>query len=181
MEILRLTIETGEALRWTALPARCVWSVYRRCAGACFTGAVLPAAWTRSAIRPRRGAVSARYMRRAGTRPGAVPDVFENEAVIRPGRETITRPRILTDSPALRWLETAALTGRIESRDNRLEIVVSTGDAREIELCRAGLQLRARLDRAGEGPGPVALLLHGFGGCMSDAPENLLRRPGPAA
>ena len=119
---------------------------------------------------PGEGTLNARYMLEGVDAEGKPCKLYiDNGAVRREGRETVTHPRVMTDSKALKWLESAALTGKIESKGDHLEIVIQSENtpARQlIELRRAGLTLRGVLERPGDGPCPLVLMLHGFGGCM---------------
>ena len=138
-----------------------------------FKGKILPGgADTQRIDAQDRCALSARYTLEGVDAQGAPCRIFiENNAVAASGQEMITHPVIRTDSKALAWLETADLTGRIEHVDGHIEIVLSSQDrpgVKHIALQRAGLTLRGVLEKKTEGPGPLALMLHGFGGCMDD-------------
>lgn len=121
---------------------------------------------------PGEGTLSARYMLEGTDAEGKLCRLYvDNSAVRREGREMVTHPRITTDSEALKWLETASLTGRIESKGDHLEIVIlseNTPTRQFVELKRAGLTLRGVLEKPGDGPCPLVLMLHGFGGCMDE-------------
>lgn len=139
--------------------------------GSGFKGVILPGGVdTQIDFAPGQGTLSARYMLDGTDAEGKACRVFiDNGAVTRAGRETVTRPRILTDSASLKWLESAALTGRIEAAEGRLDIVISSEDTPErrfLTIRRAGLTLRALLEKKTDGPCPLVLLLHGFGGHM---------------
>ena len=98
---------------------------------------------------------------------------IQNEGVSLPGGEMVTHPVFRTDSKALAWLETADLTWRIEHVDWHIEIVLSSEDkpgVKHIALHRAGLTLRGVLEKHTDGPAPLVLMLHGFGGCMDARP-----------
>jgi len=74
------------------------------------------------------GTLSARYMIDGEDCQGNACRMFiENNA---PTNSTTT-PTIITDSPALKWLETANLQGRLEFPDGKLDIVIEMLEAEE--------------------------------------------------
>lgn len=74
------------------------------------------------------GTLSARYMIDGEDCEGNACRMFiENNA---PTNSTTT-PTIITDSPALKWLETANLQGRLEFPDGKLDIVIEMPEAEE--------------------------------------------------
>ena len=177
MEILRLkvTLEGCYALDGAPRAVRML-PFSGTCGGPLFEGRILPGGVdTQIDIAPGQGTLSARYMLEGVDHAGTACRIFiENCAVMREGGE-VTHPRIMTDSAALKWLETASLTSRIETVDGHLEVIFSVEDSpnrRFVELERAGLKLRGVLERPGEGPCPLVLMMHGFGGCM-DADSGL--------
>ena len=96
------------------------------CDGDFFHGTILPgAADTQRAMPDDRTELSARYFLE-GTDYKQQPCrmYIENEAVMQPGMETITKPKIYTDSEALKFLETAELYGTMESEAGMLVIVI---------------------------------------------------------
>lgn len=145
------------------------------CDSPLFQGKILPGAADTQRIGPDgRGALSARYTLEGTDDQGQPCRLFiDNAAML--GREGIgvTRPSIRTDSSSLRWLETADLTGRIEHFPDHIEIVLSSEDrpgVKHIALKRAGLTLRGVLEKHVDGPAPLVLMLHGFGGRMDAFP-----------
>ena len=69
------------------------------------------------------GTLSARYMLHGTDRDGNPARVFiENNALF----GQVTRPRVLTDSPALRFLESTPLQGRIANENGQLIIYIET-------------------------------------------------------
>ena len=141
------------------------------CESPLFRGTILPGGVdTQMDLAPGQHTLSARYMLEGVDSAGQKCKLFiDNSAVSRAGAETVTHPRVITDSAALKWLETASLTGRIEEKGDHLEIVIlaERSPTRQfIEITRAGLTLRGVLDRPGNAPCPLVLMLHGFGGCM---------------
>ena len=68
------------------------------------------------------GGLSARYMLEGVDSAGEKCRIFiENEAAF---GDAWTRPTLLTDSAALRWLETAPKAGRIVTEGGRLTILI---------------------------------------------------------
>lgn len=150
------------------------------CASPLFTGTILPGGVDTQRIeKDGRLALSARYALSGMDSDGKACQLFiENVAVASPGAEMITHPTIRTDSEALRWLETADLTGRIEHFPDHIEIVISSENRPGVEyiaLRRGGLTLRGCLEKKGSGPAPLVLMLHGFGGCMDACPGGWLQ------
>ena len=177
MEILRIkvTVDGCNALEASPRGVRML-PFSGQCDSPLFQGVILPGGVdTQVDLAPKQSTLSARYMLEGTDGTGQKCRLFiDNSAVTREGAETVTHPRIITDSASLKWLETAALTGRIESKSDHLEIVISTEKTptrQPIEITRAGLTLRGMLDRPGDGPCPLVLLLHGFGGRMEASGE----------
>ncbi len=145
------------------------------CDSPLFKGKILPGAADTQRIGPDgRGALSARYTLEGVDHQGQPCRLFIDNAALL-GKEGIgvTRPTIRTDSASLRWLETADLRGAIEHFPDRIEIVLSSEDrpgVKHIALRRAGLTLRGVLEKHVDGPAPLVLMLHGFGGRMDDFP-----------
>ncbi len=172
MEILRIkvyltgnTVVEGHADKAVMLPFT------GDCACPLFTGKILPSGVDTQRIDAQgRVSLSARYALEGTDSDGQPCRIFiENVAVAALGQEMITRPTLRTDSKALAWLETADLSGRIEHCDDHIEIVITTEDkpgVKHIVLRRAGLTLRGVLEKKSDGPAPLVLMLHGFGGCM---------------
>lgn len=177
MEILRIQIQLGETLALDSPSAGVRMIPFTGfCESTIFRGKVLPGGMdTQVFPSPDRGTLSARYMLEGVDEKGLPCKLYiDNSAVMENGRETVTFPRIKTDSEALRWLETADLQGRIEGKENGLDIVISTENTpgrRFIALQRGGITLRGCLEKMKEGPCPLVLMLHGFGGDMSLYPS----------
>lgn len=97
--------------------------------GPFFKGTILSgAADTQKADPTGNGGLSARYVIEGEDCEGTSCKMFiENNAPF----NAPTVPDIITDSPALRWLETAQLQGRIEFPDGKLNIVVEMLGAKE--------------------------------------------------
>ena len=177
MEILRIQIQLGETLALDSPTAGIRMIPFTGfCDSTIFKGKVLPGGMdTQVFPSPDRGTLSARYMLEGVDEKGNKCKLYiDNSAVMQQGREMVTFPRIKTDSEALRWLETADLQGRIEGKENGLDIVISTENTpgrRFIALQRGGITLRGCLEKIKEGPCPLVLMLHGFGGDMSLYPS----------
>lgn len=140
------------------------------CEGPLFKGNILPGGVDTQAYEKDAGTISARYMLSGTDYTGKPCRLYiDNRAVVRSGQPTVTQPRIVTDSEALAWLETASLTGTICDDGGGLTIRICAAEAAEaqpIAIRRAGLTLRGRLARKTEAPCPLVLLLHGFTGQM---------------
>lgn len=177
MEILRIHIQLGQTLSLDSPSAGVRMIPFTGfCDSELFKGTVLPGGMdTQVFPSPERGTLSARYMLEGVDREGKPCKLFiDNSAVMQNGRETITFPTIKTDSAALSFLETAFLSGRIEGREEELDIVISSDDTegrKHILLHRAGIPLHGYLERKTDVPCPLVLMLHGFGGDMSLYPS----------
>jgi len=147
------------------------------CSSPLFQGRILPGGVdTQRVEKDGRCFLSARYILEGTDKEGEPCRLFiENTACTNPGQEMITRPSIRTDSKALRWLETAQLSGRIDSFEDHIEIVILSENEPGVEhitLQRAGLKLAGRWEKKGSAPAPVVLMLHGFGGDMGVHPDS---------
>lgn len=177
MEILRIQIQLGETLALDSPSAGIRMIPFTGfCDSTIFKGKVLPGGMdTQVFPSPDKGTLSARYMLEGVDEENKQCKLYiDNSAIMQQGRETITFPRIKTDSAALRWLETADLQGRIVGKEDGLDIVISTENTpgrRFIALQRGGITLRGCLDKIKDGPCPLVLMLHGFGGDMSLYPS----------
>jgi hypothetical protein len=98
------------------------------CRGEAFNGTILDGGVDTQTFDPSgAGTLSARYMMLGADGEGASCRVFvENEAHLLPanparpdGDAVVTRPRFRTDSPALRWLESARILGKLFIEDGR--------------------------------------------------------------
>lgn len=172
MEIMRIHVAVTDTIAVEGQSQKVVMLPFTgTCDGPLFTGSILPGGMDTQRIEADgRCTLSARYALAGTDCEGQACRLFiENTAISTPGAATVTRPSIRTDSKALRWLETAGLTGRIEAADDHLDIVLSSEDTawrRLIALRRGGLTLRGCLEKKAEGPCPLVLMLHGFGGQM---------------
>ncbi len=176
MEILRIKVRLTDQITVEGHAQRVVLLPFTgECESKLFTGKILPGGVDTQRIeQDGKCALSARYALSGVDCAGKPCRLFiENVAVSAPGAEMRTHPTIRTDSEALRYLETAALTGRIEHYPDHLEIVISSEDrpgVEHISLRRAGLTLQGVLEKKMDGPCPLVLMLHGFGGCMDARP-----------
>jgi len=176
MEILRIKVYLTDNIVVEGHAQKAVMLPFTgECESALFTGKILPGGVDTQRIeKDGRCALSARYTLEGVDGTGQPCRLFiENVAVAAPGAEMVTHPTIRTDSEALRWLETADLTGRIEHVDGHIEIVINSEDTahrKHIALRRAGLTLRGVLEKKVAGPCPLVLMLHGFGGRMDAFP-----------
>lgn len=176
MEVLRIKVYLTDNI---ATRGNADTAVMLPFTGACdstlFKGKILPGAADTQRIGPDgRGTLSARYTLEGVDDQGKPCRLFIDNAAIL-GKDGIgpTRPTIRTDSASLRWLETADLTGRIEHFADHIEIVITAQDrpgVKHIALRRAGLTLRGVLEKQGDGPAPLVIMLHGFGGRMDAFP-----------
>ena len=96
------------------------------CDGPFFKGTILPGGVdTQRMDEIGAGTLSARYMIEGLDCKGNACKVFiENNAVL--GNDTV--PTIVTDSPELKWLETARLHGKIADTEGQLTIIITTGE-----------------------------------------------------
>ena len=172
MEVLRIKVILDGVNELAASPRSVrMLPFHGRCESGLFQGTILPGGVdTQTDFAPGQGTLSARYMLEGVDMDGKPCRLYiDNSAMTREGSEMVTHPRVTTDSAALKWLETSSLTGRIEPKDDHLEIVILSEDrplVKRIELTRAGLTLQGMLTRPHDGPCPLVLMLHGFGACM---------------
>ena len=98
------------------------------CEGPFFHGEIEPGGVDTQTIHADgSGTLSARYMLRGTDSAGNPARLFiENNAQL---GEAVTTPRIRADSPSLRGLETASLTGRITSEQGQLVILIETKES----------------------------------------------------
>ena len=145
------------------------------CDSPIFQGKILPGGVdTQRVDKEGKCKLSARYTLEGVDCDGVPCKLFiQNEGVSLPGGEMHTRPIFRTDSKALAWLETADLTGHIEHCGDHIEIVLSSEDkpgVKHIALTRAGLTLRGIHEKHVDGPAPLVIMCHGFGGRMDAFP-----------
>lgn len=176
MEVMRIKVYlTGNIVTKGCADTAVMLPFTGECESKLFRGKILPGGVDTQRIYPDgSGTLSARYTLEGVDDEGKPCRLFiDNAAVMDGDVEMTTYPTIRTDSERLRWLETADLTGRIEHFSDHIEIVISSEDrdgVRHIALRRAGLTLRGVLEKHTEGPVPLVLMLHGFGGRMDAFP-----------
>lgn len=176
MEVLRIKVYlTGNIVTKGQADTAVMLPFTGECESPLFKGKILPGGVDTQRIQPDgRGTLSARYTLEGVDDQGKTCRVFIDNAAVS-GRDGIgvTHPTIRTDSESLRWLETADLTGRIEHFPDHIEIVISSEDrptVQHIALKRGGLTLRGVLEKPVDGPAPLVLMCHGFGGQMDACP-----------
>ena len=182
MEILRIRVRLTGSETIQGHTQRVVMLPFEgECESRLFTGRILPGGVDTQRIDPDgRCALSARYALEGTDFQGNPCRLFiENAGVSHPQEKMITHPHIRTDSEALRFLETADLTGSIEVFDDHIEIPICSEDAPEVEhiaIRRGALTLRGRFEKRVKGPCPLVMLLHGFGGNMWVGPDSWFDR-----
>ena len=80
-----------------------------------FNGTILPGGVDTQIMKDGKTALSARYIAEGTDTEGVPTRIFIENNSADDGGETV--PHILTDNPALSWLETAHLRGRIKPSD----------------------------------------------------------------
>lgn len=176
MEILRIKVYlTGNIATKGGTDTAVMLPFTGECDSPLFKGKILPGGVDTQRIYPDgSGTLSARYTLEGVDDQGKACRLFiDNAAVLDGDVELVTYPTIRTDSESLRWLETADLTGALEHFPDHIEIVISSEDrpgVKHIALRRAGLTLRGVLEKPVDGPCPLVLMLHGFGGRMDAFP-----------
>lgn len=195
MELLRIKVYLTGCERVEGFSDTAVMLPFTgRCESALFHGDILSGGVdTQRITADGKCRLSARYMLEGMDCDGQKCRLFiQNEGVSLPGCPMVTFPVIRTDSRALKWLETAALTGALEHFEDHIEIVLSgEKDARRerIAVQRAGLTLRGLLEKP-ENAGNIestgktvdadkktlVMLMHGFGACMDDRNGGLLQQ-----
>lgn len=176
MEILRIKVYlTGNIVTKGRADTAVMLPFTGECDAPLFRGKILPGGVDTQRIFPDgSGALSARYTLEGVDDQGVPCHLFiENAAKLTKEGIGVTYPTIRTDSESLRWLETANLRGAIEHFPDHIEIVISSEDrpgVKHIALHRAGLTLRGVLEKHADGPAPLVLMCHGFGGRMDAFP-----------
>ncbi len=176
MEILRIKVYlTGNIVTKGHADTAVMLPFTGECDCPLFKGKILPGGVDTQRIYPDgSGTLSARYTLEGVDDQGKPCHLFiDNAAVMDGDVEIVTYPVIRTDSESLRWLETADLRGAIEHCEDHIEIVISSEDrpgVKNIALRRGGLTLRGVLEKHVDGPAPLVLMCHGFGGRMDAFP-----------
>ena len=176
MEILRIKVYlTGNIVTEGGADKAVMLPFTGECEGPLFKGKILPGGVDTQRIYPDgTGTLSARYTLEGVDDQGQKCRLFIDNAA-KLGNDGIgaTYPTIRTDSKRLRWLETSDLRGAIEHFPDHIEIVITSEDrpgVRHIALRRAGLTLRGVLEKPTDGPCPLVIMCHGFGGRMDAFP-----------
>ncbi len=143
--------------------------------GPLFQGKILGDGTDTQARWPGRAkTLSARYLMEGTDYVGNSCRLFvENNAELTGDGPLRTTPRILTDSPLLKGLEQAKLTGEIEGVEEgvlRIHIYAEVAwQDEERVILHHGREVYGVLRRpAGAGPFPLVILSHGYGGCYRD-------------
>lgn len=176
MEILRIKVYlTGNIVTKGHADTAVMLPFTGECDAPLFRGKILPGGVDTQRIFPDgSGTLSARYTLEGVDDQGKPCHLFIENSAVRDGDvEMVTYPTIRTNSESLRWLETADLRGVIEHCEDHIEIVISSEDrpgVKHIALRRAGLTLRGVLEKQVDGPAPLVLMCHGFGGRMDAFP-----------
>lgn len=88
-----------------------------------FHGTILPGGVDTQRSVPEGMMLSARYMIEGTDSNGTKTKIFiENEGIVKEGEAIVTHPHIITDNPALTWMERDDLTGTIENENDQLVI-----------------------------------------------------------
>ena len=97
------------------------------CDSSLFHGKILPGGVdTQRYFADGSGSISARYMLQGVDADGLPCRIFiENQAEVKNGTFKKTTPKIYTDSPCLKWLETADLCGEVEAAEDGVVIVIN--------------------------------------------------------
>ncbi len=97
------------------------------CEGAYFNGKILSGGVDTQVHTATEHLLSARYMMEGTDAEGHKCRVFvENNASMSDGYEHVTYPKIYTDSPELKWLETTELVGHLITGGEQVIIEVMT-------------------------------------------------------
>ena len=130
MEVLKIYVnitEMNEVVSENTTVRMLLFDGY--CVGAFFNGTILNGGVdTQMTGADGRTALSARYMLQGHDSKNNSCRLFiENNAETGDGT-TYTRPKIVTDSSELKWLEREELIGRIADEDGKLVIIIDKAD-----------------------------------------------------
>ena len=176
MDVLRIKVYlTGNIVTKSQADTAVMLHFTGECDCPLFKGKILPGSVDTQRIYPDgSGTLSARYTLEGVDDLGKPCRLFiDNSAHLGAAGIGVTFPTIRTDSESLRWLETADLRGAIEHCGDHIEIVITSEDrpgVKHIALRRAGLTLRGVLEKKADGPAPLVIMCHGFGGRMDAFP-----------
>lgn len=126
MEVLKLFINITEINKVESEEYSAVMIMFNgRCEGSYFQGEILNGGVDTQIIqKDGTGTLSARYIIEGTDFEGNACRLFiENNGVIKESG-IVTKPKILTDSPVLKWMERDELTGYINDTDGQLIITI---------------------------------------------------------
>ena len=127
MEILKLFINIKEINTVESDTCTAVMILFDgRCDGPYFQGTILNGGVdTQIVQKDKSGTLSARYIVDGKDCEGTACRLFiENNGILKDDG-IVTTPKILTDSPVLKWMETAVLSGYIDEPDGQLTIHIN--------------------------------------------------------
>ncbi len=90
-----------------------------------FIGEILPGGVdTQITLDGGKRSLSARYVLKGHDADKNDCSIFvENNGIVEPGKEMVTTPRFITDSPSLKWIEKDKFTGRVVGKgEGKIEI-----------------------------------------------------------
>ncbi len=91
-----------------------------------FHGTILPGGVDTQRSVPEGMMLSARYMIEGVDSHGTPTKIFiENEGLVKEGEAITTHPCIVTDNPALSWMERDDLSGSIDNEEDHLVIRIT--------------------------------------------------------
>ena len=126
MEILRLFINIKEVNTVESDTYTAVMILFDgRCEGKFFEGTILPGGVdTQIVNKDKTGTLSARYIVVGKDCEGNSCRLFIENNGILSDDGIVTKPKILTDSPVLKWMETEEFVGHIYDKDGQLTIII---------------------------------------------------------
>lgn len=133
MELFRLYVNVRESVAMESQDAKIYMLLFDGyCEGEYFNGKVLPGGVDTQIHSGERHSLSARYIVEGVDKEGKECRIFiENNASMNLNGETVTTPKIYTNSEALKWLEQKELSGRLLFEDGKVIIAVSVADTEE--------------------------------------------------
>ena len=126
MEILRLFINIKEVNTVESDTYTAVMILFDgRCEGKFFEGTILPGGVdTQIVNKDKTGTLSARYIVVGKDCEGNFCRLFIENNGILSDDGIVTKPKILTDSSVLKWMETEEFVGHIYDKDGQLTIII---------------------------------------------------------
>lgn len=131
MELLRIYVNIVETMSLTSAAGSVQMILFDGyCRSNIFQGNILPGGVDTQVLKPDgSGSLSARYMLHGTDADGNSCKLFiENNAETGKEQPPVTQPRIYTDNPRLKWLETADLYGKMLTENGQLVISVCQKD-----------------------------------------------------